>query len=1036
MLYAERSVKLGKGDRIQGGNVGVAALAVQSFGPQLVVGDSSFVDPEQDLIAPSVQLDKEAFVGDVETSSLTNHGGQLRLKAPLPKRMPSVPIALSSALGSSNVTVDRWQSRNLTPGAYATLTVNGTLVLEPGTFFFSALNIGDGARVLALPGGADVHIAATLATGEGARLSPLEPEDGWDDSWGTETHCQHQPPSALRISISGYDAGSPVARVGSRSSVSALLSAPHGTLSIADDASALGSFAGFDVALADRVTLSYESGFSTSSSGQAGTQQLTGYVGGAASAAPVTGPVPPETPFSVTIGLPPDDPQGLTDMARQIANPFSPLYRDYLTPTAIADAFGPSSVNYQSLQSWAQANSLTVVQTTGSRMLLSISSTVANIQRALFANLDYGVRPDGTQFVTVDRNPSLDFAPTILWIDGLSTYSVDKPLQQGLGPGGTLDGQDFRAQYLACTTLLGENQAIALVEPAGDYSETNITQYLSKAGTTTNATIARYIPPGQTQSPLGGAGERECEVDIETVLGILPNISTIEVYEGNGDSGQTDIQILAFLEDFAPPVISISWIIPSNTASGGPDPNMQFALNVLAMEGSSVFAGSGDSGALFAPLPTDIRGMDSITIVGGTTMSPLGGELYSEVAWPQSGGGAYSPFPIPYYQATVNMALSGGSTAYRNFPDVSAVACSGGGANGLFFFDRGSTDTSGCGTSVATPVWASFITLVNEQSQQLGYPNVGFANPMLYFASQTSQYRQLFHDVASGSNGEPGYDAVNGYDLVTGLGTPACNLLLTLAPPVLAPTLSVAMSETLTGPAVCMFGTGFTPGASVQISYSGIPGQPQAVLGSSAIVQHTGLFALTDTTEEEYGIYGQNCSPAQLNATVTVAATAGSLVASAQVPAYFFCPNGNADFFNGGCGGCGPAGCGACPGTEQICGGTCCPQDETCQQALPTALCCSSERPLAAMLAVHLDSAYRAHAAWAQLSMATSAADKVRPCARTTTTPVSQVAVTVFATRLAVAVQASRARPRAVRLAAMPASTAPTGSALAAQPGM
>ncbi len=313
VLYAARSVTLGKGDHVQGGNIGVAALAVPGFGPQLVVGDYSFVDPRDDLLAPSVQLGKDAFVGDVETSYLTNNGGKLLLQAALPAAMPAVPIAHASTPGTSGVTVDRWQFQRLAPGAYATLTVNGTLVLEPGVFSFSAVTIGDGGRVLALPGGADVRIAGTLATGQGTELSPLQPEDGWNDGWGPDPHCQHQPASQLSLSVFGYDAGSGTplaASVGSRSHIAAVLIAPHGTLSLASGVAATGAFAAFDIGVADQVQVSLEGALPTSSDLH-GSQQLSGYRTGPLIGAPLLGPAPPDLAIRVAIGLPFNDQAGL-----------------------------------------------------------------------------------------------------------------------------------------------------------------------------------------------------------------------------------------------------------------------------------------------------------------------------------------------------------------------------------------------------------------------------------------------------------------------------------------------------------------------------------------------------------------------------------------------------------------------------------------------------------------------------------------------------------------------------------------------------
>jgi xanthomonalisin len=55
---------------------------------------------------------------------------------------------------------------------------------------------------------------------------------------------------------------------------------------------------------------------------------------------------------------------------------------------------------------------------------------------------------------------------------------------------------------------------------------------------------------------------------------------------------------------------------------------------------------------------------------------------------------------------------------------------------------------------------------------------VGFINPALYNLGVSSSYSGAFHDITSGSNSPAagdgsGFNAVPGYDLVTGWGSPA-----------------------------------------------------------------------------------------------------------------------------------------------------------------------------------------------------------------------------------------------------------------------
>ena len=242
---------------------------------------------------------------------------------------------------------------------------------------------------------------------------------------------------------------------------------------------------------------------------------------------------------------------------------------------------------------------------------------------------------------------------------------------------------------------------------------------------------------------------------------------------------------------------------------------------------------------------------------------------------------------------------------------------------------------------MSAPVWASFLTLANQQSAQFGLPPVGFANPVIYFIGQSSDYGATFHDITSGNNGVPGYNAVPGYDLVTGWGSPRCELINELSPPSTQAEIHAALTETQFGPAICMFGTGFAPDGVVEISYVDVPGHGINTPGSFANVQHTGMFGVTDTTQTAPGAEDPSpCTPTQLSATVTVLAFDGKNLASAILPASYWCGNGGASgtVLVGGCGGRPADGC-ECPTGEQTCSGTCCPGGQTCVEFRARSLC-------------------------------------------------------------------------------------------------
>jgi kumamolisin len=121
-----------------------------------------------------------------------------------------------------------------------------------------------------------------------------------------------------------------------------------------------------------------------------------------------------------------------------------------------------------------------------------------------------------------------------------------------------------------------------------------------------------------------------------------------------------------------------------------------------------------------------------------------------------------------------------GSTTFRNVPDVALTA------DNVFIIYGGGLEGISGGTSAASPLWAGFTALVNQQAVANGNRSVGFLNPALYAIAQSAIYTNCFHDITTGNNTwdqSPNlFFAVPGYDLCTGLGTPAgINLINALA---------------------------------------------------------------------------------------------------------------------------------------------------------------------------------------------------------------------------------------------------------------
>ncbi|KAI1796826.1 subtilisin-like protein [Ganoderma leucocontextum] len=173
-----------------------------------------------------------------------------------------------------------------------------------------------------------------------------------------------------------------------------------------------------------------------------------------------------------------------------------------------------------------------------------------------------------------------------------------------------------------------------------------------------------------------------------------------------------------------------------------------------------------------------------VTAVGATQL-PAG----SAVTAPESasfdfpsGGGFSNVFPRPMWQnravgkylSTVGNTLGYGADVFnrsgRGVPDVAAN-----GAPTAVVLD-GNFTLSG-GTSASTPIFAAMVAAVNDARLALGKGPVGWINPALY----SHLFAGVFNDITTGSNtgcGTDGFPTAQGWDPVTGLGTPKFEQML------------------------------------------------------------------------------------------------------------------------------------------------------------------------------------------------------------------------------------------------------------------
>jgi subtilase family serine protease len=475
----------------------------------------------------------------------------------------------------------------------------------------------------------------------------------------------------------------------------------------------------------------------------------------------------------------------LTRLLHDLYDPKSPNFHKYLNVSGFTERFGATAGDYNTVVAWAKANGLTVTATTPNRRLVAVEGSVETVNRAFNVKVNNYRHPtEARTFYSPDREPTaVGLSVQLLQITGMTNYVLPHPMLRhkiaatnatGSGPSGEYLPSDMRAAYYGNGPLTGAGQSIGIFSFDG-YLASDVQLYYSKTGMSSSVPINNVLVGGfsgactAVSSPTSSTcDDGEQVLDIVNAIGMAPGITQILFYEG---SSNTEI-LNQMATDNVAKVLSSSWgWNPADAASDDP------IFQEFAAQGQSFVTASGDDGE-FNSSTYSFPAVDPyITQVGGTELTTTGpgGAWSAETAWPQSGGGYVSGTAIPSWQQLTGVINSSnlGSTTLRNSPDVAAEGN----------FDNptvinGSFQTGYGGTSFAAPRWAGFLALVNQQSVANGKGTVGFINPALYNLGISASYSSAFHDITSGSNPPTagdgsGFNAVPGYDLVTGWGSPA-----------------------------------------------------------------------------------------------------------------------------------------------------------------------------------------------------------------------------------------------------------------------
>jgi kumamolisin len=522
--------------------------------------------------------------------------------------------------------------------------------------------------------------------------------------------------------------------------------------------------------------------------------------------------------FNITLAL--GDPEGLKRFLSAVYDRSNPLFRHFISPEGFTSRFGPTQEDYDDVVDFAKAHGFRVLGGSRHEMNIQLEGTVASIESAFHVTMRTFQHPtESRTFFSLDREPTTD-QPLAIWhISGLDDFATPhagarqfnkanypSTLPNTGSAGGYFYSSDFRAAYYG-GNLTGTGWSVGLFE-FSPYSPDDVALTFLQEGQTPPTNVVGVpasvgqVTTCETNGVACPLGESEAVIDIVQAAAMAPGLSAIHVYVAPDNESDAE-EIFSKMATNTPLDYSLSsswtWATPDTAID-------DVYFQRFAAQGQTYFQDSTDFAAYDVPNPKRVvYPADSpyVTSVGGTALFTTGpgGPWSSETAvvvfpcdsfdpgYSCGSGGGISPdnFPIPAWQQLAGVLTTtigasrgtGGSLIYRNSPDVAAswgpiYLCDSAGSTYSVCSVDDEPDTGWWGTSLAAPMWAGFMALVDEQVGA-----VGMLNPTIYAvgAQKGSSYSSTFHDITVGNNAVNGvgYDALNGYDLVTGWGSPNAN---------------------------------------------------------------------------------------------------------------------------------------------------------------------------------------------------------------------------------------------------------------------
>ncbi|KAI9069018.1 family S53 protease-like protein [Trametes sanguinea] len=524
----------------------------------------------------------------------------------------------------------------------------------------------------------------------------------------------------------------------------------------------------------------------------------------------LTGPAPADTPLKLRIALAQKTPDAVVNALYSVSDPTSEKYGQHLSKDEAAQLAAPNPESVSAVNAWLSEHGLSATSITPAGDWLELHVTVSKANALLGAN--FSVFNHGSTGQAAIRTLAYSIPASLKshidLVHPTTTFpeAVDAHLQLGKraihGPvlprassskcaNGTTPACLQELYNIPATPASVSSNKMAVTGRFGNNAHYSflhefLKQYRPDMDPSTNFTVT-LLDDGNNDQDQPSVSEGE--LDVQYTVGLATNVPIdyvmvgVKWQDGALEGYLDEVNYLLSLDN-PPQVLTTSYGMSEDSLPFNLTDKLCKAYAQLGARGVSILYAAGDSGVgceqnSTSFVPTFPSNCPYVTSVGGT-------QGYApEEAWEGSSGGFSNYYPAPSYQADAvagyltqlsssaqaNSTLGRFNATGRGFPDVSAKA------DNFLVWENGTASLFG--TSAASPTFASVIALLNDRLAQKGQSPLGFLNPWLY-----AKAAGALNDITEGKsniecNGDNvGFEAVKGWDPVTGLGTPDFNKLL------------------------------------------------------------------------------------------------------------------------------------------------------------------------------------------------------------------------------------------------------------------